>query len=112
MELIEILSWIMLIPAISGAIMVSGHPKRRDVYIANIFFLITNGFGLIFMLFYFHWGYFVFNIIMTIISIRGIWLNRGIRVRICKMCKMRKKVNYIGLCFDCWHIDLVKLLET
>ena len=110
--MLEILSWVFLIPTIIGAFLLSGtHPKRQVIFTANLLFTISNCFNLVFMIFNFHWGYLVLYIILLGIGIRGMYLNRKIRFGVCQVCKERRKINFKGWCIECWEVDLKKLLE-
>lgn len=75
--ILEILSFVMIVPAIIGAYLMSNEqPSRRYVFISNGLYTITNAFSLVFMIWNFHVGYFVLYVVYLCICIRGLWLNR------------------------------------
>jgi len=75
---IDIISYMIILPAIFGAFIVSTkEPRRKQVFLANMLFFTTNVFSVIFMIINTHIGYIVLYAVYIVISIRGMYLNRG-----------------------------------
>ena len=75
---LEMISWFFICFSITGAWITSNeNPSRRNIKIANGLYIVSNSFNVIFMMFNFHWSYFLKYFIFLIIGIRGVWKNRS-----------------------------------
>lgn len=76
-EILEYIAFGFILFSFAGAFIMSNNsPSKRDTFIANMLYTISNIYGFAFMLYNFHWAYVLRNGIFLIIGIRGMIKNR------------------------------------